>query len=348
MKKIDELLKDKELSADKKTALKRINYFGNEINNNRMIVNLGDNGTEDEMKILNSARKDILISEMWYSRLRPVSTVLMIDPVIREKYDKIQEVDTTSYYHGFDHIKNVIEIMNKFIAALQIDDKTADKLLTAVIFHDIGRTSVGKGHDINSANYFSNYVAGDLSNSEFMRTSLEDNELNEIYNAILKHEAKEDLSRLSSFQLLVNLADKLDITKKRINLNGVVDANNPSAYYREIYLDVDDVSIGLNNNMLVINIIGNDNLSSDRLFSIPFMNNMEKVLEAFCKSIGKDYQLLVNNELSRQFKNTQNKGKTLVKSKPEPSKSNSGFVSIFLLLITIFVLSILFSYFLIK
>ena len=83
MKKIDELLKNEKLSTWERTALKKINYFGDEINNNRMIVNLADNGTEEEMKILNSARTDILISEMWYSRLRPVSTVLMIDPVIR-------------------------------------------------------------------------------------------------------------------------------------------------------------------------------------------------------------------------------------------------------------------------
>lgn len=346
MKKIEEMLKNNNYDEEDISKLKAINSYADDLFRDILIVYRDSFATGDNVSF--EAKEELEKNKKLYYGLRPVSTVLMLDPVIRQRYDDIQRVDTTSYYHGFDHIKNVIANMNKFITALGIDDKTADKLLTAVIFHDIGRTSVGKGHDINSANYFTNYVANDLSNSEFMRTSLEDNELNEIYNAILKHEAKEDLSRLSSFQLLVNLADKLDITKKRINLNGVVDANNPSAYYREIYLDVDDVSIGLNNNTLVINIIGNDNLSSDRLFSIPFMNNMENVLEAFCKSIGKDYQLLVNNELSRQFKNTQNKGKILVKTKPEPSKSNSGFISIFLLLITIFVLSILFSYFLIK
>ncbi len=233
---------------------------------------------------------------------KTVYTELILDPVILKKYNEIQKVDTTSYYHGVEHIKNVISIMNKFISALNIESKTADKLQTAVIFHDIGRSNVGKDHDKKSAEYFIAYVNDDCDNSKLMQESFDANDIEEIANAILTHEEKENLDELTSFQLLVNLADKLDITKNRINLNGVVDENNPASYYREIYLDVDDVEIMKNENIISINIIGNENLSSERLFSIPFMKNMENVLCAFCKSINCDFVLSVNNETSRRSK----------------------------------------------
>lgn len=346
MKKIEEMIKNTNYSEEDISKLMAINSYADDLFRDMLIVYRDSFATGDD--VFFEAKEELEKKQKVYYSFRPVSTVLMLDPIIRQKYDDIQRVDTTSYYHGFDHIKNVIANMNKFITALGIDDKTADKLITAVIFHDIGRTHVGKDHDKNSANYFTNYIANNSFNSEFIGISFDNKDLNQIYSSILMHEAKENLIQLPSFQLLVNLADKLDITKKRINLNGAVDANNPSAAYREIYLDVDDVSISMNADTLVINVIGNENLSVDRLFSIPFMNNMENVLAAFCNSIGKSYQMLVNGKLTRQLAEVQNKGKTLVKSKPRLNKSNAGFVSIFLLLITIFTLSILFSYFLIK
>lgn len=343
MKKIEEMIKSTEYTENEINLLNKINSYADTIFRDMLIVYRDPFASGDD--ISREAKSELEETQKKYALLRPVSTVLMIDPSIREKYDNIQRVDTTSYYHGFQHIKNVMNNMNKFISVLGIDDKTADKLLTAVIFHDIGRTNVGKDHDKNSANYFINYVS---NNSEFMDTCFDYNDLNEIHNAILKHEAKENLSELSSFQLLVNLADKLDITKNRINLNGIVDANNPSAFYREIYLDVEDVSISMEGDTLSINVLGNENLSADRLFSIPFMNNMESVLEAFCNSIGKSYQILVNGSISRQNAQKQDKGKTLVRVKPEENNQSSGFVSVFLLLVVIFVLSIFFSIVILK
>ena len=262
MKKIEKLLKQDDLTIGEINLLKRINSLATEIEKN-----LASTGEK-----LSKLQKE-------YATLRPISTVLMLDPTIKAKYDKIQEVDTTSYYHGFQHIKNVVKNMQKFIMAFNIDDVTADKLLTAVIFHDIGRTNVGKDHDILSADYFSEYIQQD-DNIFFTRISMNDEAIEEIRNAILLHEQKEDLDKLNTFQLLVNLVDKLDITKDRINLNNPLNPKLPSFkfdLFREIYLDVNQLNLIIEDGALVLNFYCNNNMSLERLYSIPFMRVVDKL-----------------------------------------------------------------------
>lgn len=256
------------------------------------------------MKMLASVREELPKLEREYASLRPVSTVLMLDPIIKARYDKIQEVDTTSYFHGFQHIKNVVKNMEKFITAFNIDDITADKLLTAVIFHDIGRTNVGKDHDKFSANYFSEYMQQD-DNAFFTRVSMNDEDFRVIKNAILLHEQKEDLDKLDDFQLLVNFADKLDVTKDRINLNNPLDPELPSYkfdLFREIYLDVNDLSIAVADGALVLDFECNDNMSLERLYSIPFMQVVDKLHKEFARRYNLEAKTKINTPSTKKTK----------------------------------------------
>ena len=251
-----------------------------------------------EQRKMNKKNTNLEFYQKQYESYMPISSVLILDPIIKNRYDEIQSVDTTSFYHGIEHIKNVMLIMRKFITSLEIDQKTSDELLTAIIFHDIGRTNVGKDHDKKSASYFIDYIRNNPDNMELISSNFSSFSIERITRAILFHEQKNNLDVLTPFELLVNLADKLDITKKRVNMNGILDDNNPASFYREIYLDVDDVVISKEDNTLKIDIVGNENLSSDRLFSIPFMNNMKNVLVAFSDSMGMNYKLFVNGEIS--------------------------------------------------
>ena len=289
MDKIENLLKQEGLTIGEINLLNKINYLANEIDRDTRIICQGEWDSQDDMEMLASVREELSKFEKEYASLRPISTVLMLDPVIKAKYDKIQEVDTTSYYHGFQHIKNVVKIMKKFIIAFNIDDVTADKLLTAVIFHDIGRTNVGKDHDKFSADYFTEYMRQD-DNALFARISMKDKDISEIKHAILLHEQKENLDKLDDFQLLVNFADKLDVTKERINLNNLLDPSLPSYkfdLFREIYLDVNDLNIIIDDGALVLNFECNDNMTKERLYSIPFM----QVVDKLHKELARRYKL---------------------------------------------------------
>ena len=304
MEKIEKLLSQEGLTVDEINLLNRINNLANEIERDITIIYQGEWDSEEDMKMLASVREELPKLEREYASLRPVSTILMLDPTIKAKYDKIQEVDTTSYYHGFQHIKNVVKNMEKFITAFNIDDVTADKLLTAVIFHDIGRTNVGKDHDKFSADYFSEYMRQD-DNAFFTRVSMNDEDFRVIKNAILLHEQKEDLDKLDNFQLLVNFVDKLDVTKDRINLNNPLDPQLPSYkfdLFREIYLDVNDLNPIVEDGALILDFDCNDNMTMERLYSIPFMQVVDKLHKEFAKRYNLEAQTKINTPSTRKTK----------------------------------------------
>ena len=296
MEKITKLLKQDGLTIEEINLLKRINSLANKIEQYNLIIYQGKLDTKEDDKTLAVVREELRKLQREYVRLRPVSTILMLDPTIKAKYDKIQEVDTTSYYRGFQHIKNVAKNMQKLITAFNIDDVTADKLLTAVIFHDIGRTNIGKDHDKFSADYFDEYIRQD-DNALFLRISINDKDIREIKNAILLHEQKEELDKLDNFQLLVNFADKLDVTKERINLDNLLDPELPSYkfdVFREIYLDVNDLNILVEDGALVLDFECNDNMTLERLYSIPFMQVVDKLHKEFAKRYNLEAKTKIN------------------------------------------------------
>ena len=223
---------------------------------------------------------------------------LLLDNNIKARYDEIQRVDTTSYYHGYNHIMNVLKMLKKFITLFNIDEHEADKLEVAVLFHDIGRSEVGKGHELKSANFMIEY----LKKYDLFKFGYTQEDLNQIYNAILQHEQKEELDKLDSFQLLVNFVDKLDVTKERVNLYNQLNPELPSYKYdilREIYLDVDDVEPIFEDGKLVLVFKGNDTLSLERLYSIPFMQVVDKLHKEFASRYNLEASTMIKtNELS--------------------------------------------------
>ena len=304
MDKIKNLLQQGEFTSEEINLLDRINELAKKIETDIILLYQGEWDTSEDMKMLEETREELPRLKKEYASLRPVSTVVMLDPVIKAKYDKIQEVDTTSYYHGFQHIKNVIRNMQRLITALNIDDVTADKLLTAVIFHDIGRTSVGKGHDVFSAGYFSEYMNQD-DITLFTRISMDDRDTEEIKRAILLHEQKEDLDKLDNFQLLVNFADKLDVTKERINLNNPLDPELPSYkfdLFREIYWDVNDLNILIQDGTLVLDFSCNDNMTLERLYSIPFMQVVDKLHKELARRYNLEARTIITPSAKKEIK----------------------------------------------
>lgn len=224
--------------------------------------------------------------------------VLLLDKGIEQRYDIIQSVDTTSYYHGYKHIMNVLDILKKFIDLFNIDEHEADKLLVAILFHDIGRGKTGKSHELLSADFMREHLKEyDISKFGFL-----EQDIDEIYEAIKMHEQKEDLGQLTMFQLLVNFADKLDVTKERINLDNPLDPELPSYkfdVFRKIYLDVNAVTPRIEDDSLVLVFECNDNMTLDRLYSIPFM----QVVDKLHKELANRYSLNTKTKIITKSKN---------------------------------------------
>lgn len=210
---------------------------------------------------------------------------LLLDKSIIKKYDEIQMLDTTSYYHGYKHIINVLNILKKFIEILDIPEHEADKLSVAVLFHDIGRGETGKNHELLSAEFMRDY----FKNINISLFGFKKSDIDEIYDAIRVHEQKESLEELTLFQLLLNFVDKLDVTRERINLNNPLNPELPSYKYdifREVYLDVIAVNPKIEDNNLLLEFECSSNMTLERLYSIPFMKMVDKL----------------HNELARRYK----------------------------------------------
>lgn len=242
-----------------------------------------------------------------FQKLRPVSIVLVQNIALQMGYNMIQLMDTTSYYHGFQHIINTLKIMERFINALELDDKTADKLLTTLILHDIGRAETGHNHEKESAQFAYEYFC---KNDDFIKCVFTSQDRIDIQHAIMNHEAKDDfLYDLSWFDLLVNLADKLDITKDRVNLDNPLNPDLPSYkfdLFRDIYLNVNQVNIDMHDGELLINICGNNNLNTKDLFSIPFMQQVYKISKVLAQKIDTNIKILVNgNEFTMDDNSTK-------------------------------------------
>lgn len=233
--------------------------------------------------------------------MESLTNILLSDESIKKKYDEIQQVDTTSYYHGYNHIMNVLKMLKKFVTLFDINDHDADKLSVAVLFHDIGRSEIGKGHEIKSANYMMNY----LQKYDISKFGFTQKDLDEIFMAINLHEQKENLDELENFQLLVNFVDKLDVSKERVNLNNPLNPELPSYKYdlfREIYLDVNDINPLIEDGSLVLEFECNDNMSLERLYSIPFMQVVDKLHHEFAKR----YNLEAKTRISKiNYKNSK-------------------------------------------
>lgn len=103
----------------------------------------------------------------------------------------------------------------------------------------------------------------------------------------------------------MNFADKLDVTKDRINLNNPLDQELPSYkfdLFREIYLDVNDLNIAVADVALVLDFECNDNMSLERLYSIPFMQAVDKFHKEFARRYNLEAKTKINTPSAKKTK----------------------------------------------
>ncbi len=198
---------------------------------------------------------------------------LLKDSVIIHKYKVIQQIDGSPYYHGMQHIHHVLSVLKKMVDLFEIQEHEADKLATAVIFHDIGRGVTSKDHELLSAEFMREHLKTyDLNSYHFTEEDVQ-----EIYDAIKIHDHKEGFDGYTLFQLFVNFVDKLDVAKDRINLN------HPGNEYSKIYLDVISVSPYIDHNSFVLEYECSNHLTMDTLYSIPFMKGVNMLHQELAK-----------------------------------------------------------------
>ena len=129
--------------------------------------------------------------------------------VVIDEYKKIDEVNAVPFNHGMKHINNVCNIMNRLCDILNISGEQKDALLIAASLHDIGQADGREEHGRKAKEFLIRNFENELKNNKY-------------YNDMLiSIEIHDDMSNINNslFTLLVQLCDKLDFSKERMEEN---------------------------------------------------------------------------------------------------------------------------------
>ena len=200
---------------------------------------------------------------------------ILNDKKIIERYKKIDAQNVFPFSHGLQHIRNMVEIMNKITKVLKITGKEKRNLLIACVLHDIGQANGRENHGL---------IAKEFSR-EYLKNQISETDLQEILSAIEKHDQETRLDELSLFSNLVCFADKMDFSKKRL------EKDYEKKFGHLIYGDITGVDFKYDNSCLSILISTNGiseamNLLEKRHFFHKVINSsisMSKKLRASCK-----------------------------------------------------------------
>lgn len=204
------------------------------------------------------------------------------DKLIRDIYDKINkrenENENAWAHHDFNHVKNVIKMMEQILVVLGYQDKTLfEEAKISAILHDIGALEGKENHAERSYEFAKKYFAENNIN-------LENKEL--VLNAIRNHSSGFDTDNI--IQLALILADKLDITYTRPTKSGLnVAGMRQMQYIEDIFIDMDKANIS-------IKFICNENLDKTELEEYYFMRKVGNAIKSFANKFNFKYKVNLN------------------------------------------------------
>ena len=204
------------------------------------------------------------------------------DKLIRDIYDKINkrenENENAWAHHDFNHVKNVVKMIEQILVALGYQDKTfLEEAKIAGILHDIGAFEGKENHTERSYEFAEKYFAENNIN-------LENKEL--VLKAIRNHSSGFDTDNI--IQLALILADKLDITYTRPTKSGLnVAGMRQMKYIEDVFIDMDKENIS-------IKFICNENLDKTELEEYYFMRKVGNAIKSFANKFNLRYKVYFN------------------------------------------------------
>lgn len=204
------------------------------------------------------------------------------DESIMAIYRKIHEYEDAEgcyAHHDYNHVNNVASYCEKILKSLNYDDDFINEAKIAAILHDTGCTEE-ENHAQRSY--------------EFAKKYIEDNNIplknkNLVLEAIKNH--SEGFTTDNIIQLVIILADKIDIKKSRISEYGrQVEGNRQYQY-------INDIQFEIKNNDFCINFICDDEINLEELNNYYFTKKVFKAIQAFADKLNLSPKVLMSNKL---------------------------------------------------
>lgn len=221
-----------------------------------------------------------------------MSSIGFIEKILKDKdvLNAFAMIDGTNKYvssHGIKHVYGCLEIARKLGSLFNLDEREQLLFEVSLVLHDIGQIEGRKNHAINSVGFAKSYLPKQNEFSEL--------ELQTIYDAIETHDDYGDYSRLETkIAWLVNLADKLDFSKTRVD-----DGYREKFDYSDSE-DIERLDFYLNENVFKIVIRKIDNpltVSVDRILNRNLTCKSLSVFKAFCERFGLKPECYLENEI---------------------------------------------------
>ena len=202
------------------------------------------------------------------------------DSYVRDIYNYIDEYSKGRYWttHGYSHIETVVELVDKMLILLNVDERTRECGKIAAVLHDIGCYYGKEDHCENSTKMAITYL-GDKK--------LNEGEKELIINAIKNHSDGSCTNSIIDATLF--FADKIDIKKSRVLPDGLkVEGVRQWQYIDDIIIDI--------NEALKVNFIVDNKIDMKELNEFYFMPKVFNAIKIMAKYLNKDSEIMINNK----------------------------------------------------
>ncbi len=203
--------------------------------------------------------------------------------IYRKIYEH-EEAEGSYAYYDYNHVNNVANYCEKILKSLKYDDDFICEAKIAAILHDTGCIEGKENHAYRSYEYAKKYL-------EKNNIPLKNKDL--ILEAIKNH--SDGFITDNIIQLVIILADKIDIKKSRISKAGKQVEGNRQYQY------INDIQFKITNNNFYINFICDEEINLEELNNYYFTKKVFKAIKSFSNKLNLSPKVYINNKLWEEF-----------------------------------------------
>jgi len=211
--------------------------------------------------------------------------MLMNEEYVKGIYNAIENNPRIPISHGMSHIKAVLAYATQLATLFNVNDNDKETLFCSVVLHDIAQVFLKKNHAFNSGIMARQM----LENNETIGTKIINRkiDINRVESIIRAHGGKTESDYTDPLARILILADKLDFTKNRLKPRAKEFKNF------DFMNLVESIGLSLKQNILIVEIFTNEDVSLEDLNYNGGLNHFIEVLKLFSKQEKVDYKIVV-------------------------------------------------------
>ena len=205
---------------------------------------------------------------------------ILEDKLIINEYEKVDMQNEYPFNHGMQHIKNVIEIIQKISIVLNISKKEESNLLIAAALHDIGQATGREKHGLKAKNFA----------KEYLNEKIDKVDLDIILQAIEFHSDINKMSELPLFSNIICFSDKMDFSRKRL------EKNYEEKFGYIVCENITDIVFDYDGKLFVVNILVQgitDEKATELLIEKHSFSKSVQVIVELSKKLNVNYEIYI-------------------------------------------------------